>query len=562
MQEAAAGPNPAPDPEPPPVDAAARAVWQAMIAQPQAILDAQLALASAWSELLGNAVSGAPTGQGVPSEPLIAPESGDGRWKHPAWTSNPVFAAMQQAYLLSTRALLESVEHAAILDDPARTRLRIFVKHFCDALSPTNFAFLNPAVIEETARTGGKNFERGLKHLIEDATGNSGRPALVDRTAFTVGKNVATTRGSVVFRSELIELIQYEPTTPSVRERPLLIVPPWINKYYILDLQPANSFVKFATDNGLQTFVISWRNPDKSHAAIDFEDYLFSAVAAARIVCEIAGTQDLNEIGYCIGGTLTAMQLAYLAKTDPSLVHAATLFATLTDFSQAGDIASLLETQTVAQIESDLDTEGIFAAQKMSDAFNSLRANDLVWNVAVDRYLLGKPAPAHDLLFWNADATAMPAAMHAYYLRNMYVRNALAKGELAVDGVPIDLGAIANDVYLVAPVADHIAPWKSVYKLRDLVSADVRFRLGRSGHIAGIINPPGSGKGGYWKNDAVAVESPEAWLAGAIEVQGSWWPDWLAWVLERSGSEVARPSDLGSQKYPVLGEAPGTYVFG
>jgi polyhydroxyalkanoate synthase len=341
-----------------------------------------------------------------------------------------------------------------------------------------------------------------------------------------------------------------------------LIVPPWINKYYILDLQPANSFVKFATDNGLQTFVISWRNPSAAQAATRFEDYLFSgAIAAAEVVREIVGSPDVNQVGYCIGGTLSAMQLAYLAKIDRTLVHAATFLATLTDFSEAGDIGALLEPQTVAQIERDMDAEGVFGSQKMSDAFASLRANDLVWNVAIDRYLLGKPAPAHDLLFWNADATAMPAAMHAYYLRNMYGRNALARGELAVESVPIDLGAIRNDIYLVAPVADHIAPWKSVFKLRDLVRADVRFRLSRSGHIAGIINPPGSGKGGFWKNDARAT-SPDTWLAGASEAAGSWWPDWLAWIVERSGPQTAAPTALGSEKYPALQGAPGTYVFG
>jgi polyhydroxyalkanoate synthase len=540
------------------VERGAQAIWEAMLAQPQAILDAQLALASAWSASAARAFGGGD----VPAPPLIAPEPNDRRFTHPAWSNSPVFDAMKQAYLLASRALLQTVDEVPALDDAARTRLRFFVKAFCDALAPTNFAFLNPAVIEETARTGGKNFERGLAHLADDLAHNGGRPALVDRSAFAVGANVAVTRGSVVFRNELIELIQYEPTTPNVRARPLVIVPPWINKYYILDLQQSNSFVKFAVENGLQTFVVSWRNPDASHAGTRFEDYLFTgAMAAARVAREIAGSRDVNTLGYCIGGTLTAMQLAYLAKTDPTLVHAATFLATLLDFSQAGDIASLLEPQTVARIEADLDAEGIFEAQKMSDAFNSLRANDLIWNVAIDRYLLGKPAPALDLLYWNADATAMPAAMHAYYLRNMYVRNALAKGELAVDGVPIDLGSIANDAYVVAPVADHIAPWKSVYAIRDLLGGDVRFRLGRSGHIAGIVNPPGAGKGGYWKNDAPA-ESPEAWLANASEHAGSWWPDWLVWMLERSGPAVPRPAQLGSEKYPALQEAPGTYVFG
>jgi polyhydroxyalkanoate synthase len=494
--------------------------------------------------------------------PLIEPGPGDKRWKHPAWTSNAVLDAIKQAYLLTSRSLLETVDAAEGLDAREKARMRFFARQFCDAMSPTNFAFLNPAVVEETARSGGRNLLRGTQHLLEDALHNGGRPALVDKTAFAVGKNLAISRGSVVYRNELIEVIQYEPTTPDVFARPLLIVPPWINKYYVLDLQPHNSFIKYATDHGIATFVISWRNPDASLAHLRFEDYLFSgSLAAGAVVREITGSPEINQLGYCLGGTLTSMQLAYHAKTSPGIVNAVTSLASLTDFSDAGDIAALLARDAVESMEEDMEVHGVFAAEKMTDAFTLLRSNDLIWNVAIDRYLLGKPAPAFDLLYWNDDATAMPAAMHSYYLRNMYLENRFAKGELSVRGVPIELGTIENDVYLVASIEDHIAPWKSVYRMTDLFGGDVRFRLGHSGHIAGIVNPPGSGKGRFWSNDRTPGTAAD-WFAGATEHAGSWWPDWLAWITARSGEKKPAVAEAGSKTYPVLDAAPGTYVFG
>lgn len=539
---------------------AALTVWSAMLTQPQAILDAQLAVAAGWTDVVARAL-GATASHG-PSEPIVQPLPGDNRWKHEAWTENPVFDAMKQAYLLASRTLLESIDRAEGVDEATKTRVRFFAKQFCDAMSPTNFAFLNPAVIEETVRSGGSNIERGAKHLLDDVTNNGARPALVDRTAFKVGENIAISPGSVVFRNELIEVIEYAPSTRDVYARPLLVVPPWINKYYVLDLRPENSFVKYAVDNGLQTFVVSWRNPDASLAGMRFEDYLFEgSLAAVEAVREIAGTPDVNQIGYCIGGTLTAMQLAYLAKTDSRRVNAATFFAALTDFGEAGEIGALLGPEAIDAIESEMDAHGVFGAAKMADAFNLLRPNDLIWNVAINRYLLGKPAPAFDLLYWNDDSTAMPAAMHSYYLRNMYQHNRLAKGELEIRGVPIDLGAIRNDAYLVASVEDHIAPWKSVYKMTQSFGGPVRFRLGHSGHIAGIINPPGASKGKHWKNDATPAD-PDSWLEGAIEAAGSWWPDWLAWIETRSGSKVRARTQPGSIKNPALEGAPGSYVFG
>ena len=543
------------------INKAAAEVWQAMLAQPQAMLQSQIGLANAWMTVATRTLGPMLSPAADKTLPVIEPAANDSRWKHAAWRENPVFDALKQGYLLATQAVLDGIDRAPDVDLETKTRVKFFAKQFCDAMSPTNFAFLNPAVIEETIKTGGRNLQKGAQNLLDDARDNSGRPALVDKSAFQVGKNVATSEGAVVFRNELIELIQYTPTTQTVYARPLVIVPPWINKFYILDLQPANSLIKFATENGIQVFVVSWRNPDASLAHLGFEEYLeLGPLAAGAAARTIAGTEDINQIGYCIGGTLTAMQLAYQAKTDPARVRAVTFFAALTDFAEAGDIKNFLGPEAVAFVEQRMNERGVLAASDMADTFNMLRANDLIWNVAVNRYLLGKDAPAFDLLYWNSDATRMPQAMHAYYLTNMYVRNALATGKLSYKGVPIDLQSVRNDVYAVASIEDHIAPWRAVYKITQLLSGETRFRLGHSGHIAGIINPPASGKGNYWEND-VNPPSADAWFAGAQKRAGSWWPDWMTWLQERSGERVPAPSALGSATLPPLAAAPGTYVL-
>ncbi len=541
------------------INAAAFDVWKAMVSRPEALLDSQRHLADAWMRVATQALGPAPAaGRGAP---VIEPASGDSRWKHPAWRDNPMFDALKHGYLLATQAVLDGIERTPDVDEATKARVKFFAKQFCDAMSPTNFAFLNPAVIEETIRTGGKNLEHGVRNVFDDMRDNAGRPALVDKAAFVVGKNVAASAGAVVFRNELIEVLQYTPTTEKVYERPLLIVPPWINKFYVLDLQPANSLIKFATDNGMQTFVVSWRNPSASHAHLDFNDYLdLGALAAADVVAAITGSDDVNQIGYCIGGTLTAMELAYLAKSGRRPVNAVTFFAALTDFSEAGEIVNFLGPEATAFIGKKTTQAGVLPASDMADTFNMLRANDLIWNVAVNRYLLGKEPPAFDLLYWNSDATRLPAAMHAYYIDNMYGRNALAKGELFHRGVPIDLGAIENDVYCVASQEDHIAPWRSVYKMTQLFSGATTFRLGHSGHIAGIVNPPGSGKGSYYEN-ATNPPSADAWLEGAVKHAGSWWDDWLLWLAERSGAQKPAPVALGSEAFPPLEPAPGTYVL-
>lgn len=544
------------------INKAALAVWQAMTTHPESIVQTQLSLANAWMTVAARAVTTATAPASAQKPPaVIEPARGDNRWKHAAWKENATFDALKQGYLLATQAVLDGIDRAPDVDLETKTRVKFFAKQFCDAMSPTNFAFLNPAVIEETLKTGGANLQKGAQNIAEDMRENQGRPALVDKKAFTVGKNVATSKGEVVFRNDLIELIQYAPTTETVYERPLVIVPPWINKFYILDLQPANSLIKYATDNGIQTFVVSWRNPDVALGHLGFEDYLeLGPLAAGHAAREIVESRDINQIGYCIGGTLTSMELAYLAKVEPTLVNAVTFFAALTDFEEAGEIKNFIGPDALSFIAKKLAEDGVLPANDMADTFSLLRANDLIWNVAVNRYLLGKDASAFDLLYWNSDATRMPAAMHTYYLNNMYVRNALAKGELSVKGVPVNLHDIKNDVYSVASIEDHIAPWRSVYKMTQMFAGDTRFRLGHSGHIAGIVNSPASGKGNYWTADA-NPPTADAWFASATKHAGSWWPEWMAWLVERSGERKPAPERLGNEKYPALVPAPGTYVL-
>jgi polyhydroxyalkanoate synthase len=363
-----------------------------------------------------------------------------------------------------------------------------------------------------------------------------------------------------VFRNELVELIQYAPSTQTVHLKPVVIVPPWINKFYILDLQPENSFIKGLVDQGYTTFVLSWRNPDASMRNTSMQDYLKAGpLECSRVVTEICGTPEVNVVAYCIGGTLLAMALGYLAKRKDSRIAAVTFLASLIDFSDAGEIDAFLGEDAPAHIEKKMGERGYLEASEMGDSFNMLRANDLIWSVAVNRYLLGKDAPAFDLLYWNSDSTRMPQAMHSYYLRNMYIENNLVKpGALEVDGVPIDLREVENDTYFVATQDDHIAPWRTVYAATQLFRGDARFRLGHSGHIAGIVNPPASGKGAWWSNDTNPAD-PDAWLAAAQKHPGSWWTDWYAWLAERSG-EMVPARNPGSSAYPPQEAAPGTYV--
>jgi polyhydroxyalkanoate synthase subunit PhaC len=546
------------------VAAATTELWGALLASPNELLDAQLRLGHALAEIATQTAEAAAAA--TPPPQIVEPAPGDKRFASDAWSANPYFSALMQAYLLASKAALDAVDSAEGIDPQTRRRVKFFTRQFVDAMSPTNIPWLNPDVIAETVRTGGANLQHGLQNVTADRETNEGRPALVDTAAFHVGKNVATTAGKVVFRNELIELIQYEPTQERVYARPLVIVPPWINKFYILDLQPANSFVKYATDAGRNTFVISWRNPTAEMRDLTMSDYLrLGPLTAATVAAEIAGAEQVDAIGYCIGGTLLSMLLAYLARTGSNLIATATFFAALVDFADPGDVQAFISEESLASIEARMNEQGYLSGREMADTFNLLRSNDLVWQVAINRYLLGKDAPAFDLLYWNNDATRIPARLHSYYLRQMYLENNLIKPDaLEVDGVPIDLGRITMPVYTVATSEDHIAPWRSVYAMTQLFGGEVTFRLGASGHIAGIISPPGKKKAVWWGDppDTPSPPSPDAWLERAAKHDGaSWWPDWTAWLADRSGEMIAAPAGTGSDAHPPLENAPGSYVL-
>ncbi|MBV8579249.1 MAG: class I poly(R)-hydroxyalkanoic acid synthase [Candidatus Eremiobacteraeota bacterium] len=547
------------------VGAMSMEVWRAMMTTPGRLLEAQADLAKSLSEVAARDANAVADASPPNERPIVEPEPGDRRFSSAAWTTNPYFDALKQGYLLATKAVLASIDEAEGVDPATKRRVKFFAKQFCDAMSPTNVPWFNPDVLEEAVRSGGANFQRGLQHALDDARERAGRPALVDESAFEVGTNVATTPGAVVFRNELIELIQYAPTQAEVFAKPLVIVPPWINKFYILDLQPANSFVKYATDAGRNTFVISWRNPDASLADLGWADYLErGAFAAMRAAAEIAGTPDVDAIGYCIGGTLLASGLAYLARTQNPLVNTATFFAALVDFADPGEVMAFVSQEALAHVEARMQEQGVLSGREMADTFNMLRANDLIWGVAVNRYLLGRDAPAFDLLYWNNDATRIPRAIHSYYLNHMYVENDLVKADvLEIDGVPLDLRRVALDTYCVATAEDHIAPWRSVYSMTRLFRGDTTFRLGASGHIAGIISPPSKKKAVWWGTESGTPNpaDPDAWLAAAPKHEGSWWPDWTAWLERRSAAKVPAPSQLGSAEHAPLGDAPGSYVL-
>jgi polyhydroxyalkanoate synthase len=492
------------------------------------------------------------------NEPVVAPEKGDKRFSAPDWQQNPVFDALKQSYLLTATTLLKSAAEVQGLDERQQRKLIFYLRQFLDAISPSNFAFTNPQVIHETIQSGGQNLAAGMEHLLRDI--KAGQVKMTDTDAFAPGRNLALTPGQVVLRNRLIELIQYEPTTKTVASIPLLFIPPWINKYYILDMQPKNSLIKFLVDAGFTVFVISWKNPDASMEDISFEDYLdLGPLDALATIKEITDSPHVNVVGYCIGGTLLSMALPYLeAKKDKTIQHAA-FFVSLQDFTEVGDTSVFIDEPQVAYIEGQMMERGYLDSRSMASMFNMLRANDLIWSNVVNNYLLGKEPPAFDLLYWNADGTRMTRAAHSFYLRNTYLENNLIQpGKVVLKGVPIDLGKIHQDIYAVGTQQDHIVPWQSAWRISQLAGGKVRFVLGGSGHIAGIINPPSKGRG-YWTNDK-KVANAEAWLEGAEHHDGSWWTDWLAWLKPRSGEQV-NPPPPGSEAHPPLAPAPGTYVL-
>ena len=485
----------------------------------------------------------------------------DKRFKHPEWSENAIFGFVKDSYLVAAKSILTAIREVHGMDDATARKVDFYTRQFVDALSPSNFVATNPEVLAETLNSGGQNLLRGLENLLVDLERGNGRLSITmtDMKAFRLGENIATTLGKIVYQNELMQLIQYGPSTQEVRRRPLLIVPPWINKFYVLDLQPKNSFIKWAVDQGHTVFVISWVNPDEKLAEKTFENYMIEGPLAALDVIESAtGERSINTIGYCLGGTLLASTAAYLAAKGDGRIASATYFVTLVDFTDVGEMAVFIDEAQLASLERRMRERGYLEAQDMATAFNMLRANDLIWSFVVNNYLLGKEQMPFDLLFWNSDSTRMPAAMHSFYLRTMYQHNLLAKpGGINLADTPIDLSKISTPTFILSAREDHIAPWKSTYAATRFYSGPVKFVLSASGHIAGVISAPGS-KYGHWTNDNLPPR-PDEWFAGATPHQGSWWPVWDEWVT-RLDSDRVPAREPGGGKLTIIENAPGSYV--
>ena len=499
---------------------------------------------------------------GKRSQPVISPAKQDKRFRNEAWAENPVFDYLKQSYLLMSQYAESSVRGIEGIDPQAHKKAQFLTRQFVNALSPTNFVMTNPAVLKETMESGGTNLVHGLRNLVEDLESGGGRLSMkmVDLDAFRFGEDIANSPGEIVFQNDLMQLIQYSPSTTTVHRRPLLIIPPWINKFYILDLKPKNSFIKWCVDQGQTVFVIAWVNPGPELSSKDFVDYLLEGPLAALDAIEQAtGETEVNAIGYCIGGTLLASTLAYMAATNDKRIVAATFFTTLLDFTDVGDISVFIDEAEIKRIEAGMSSLGYLEGNRMAAAFNLLRENDLIWFFFVNNYLLGRKPAAFDILYWNADATRLPAAMQSYYLRNMYLQNLLREpGGITLANVPIDLRRIDVPLYFLSTLDDHIAPWQSTFAGANLPSGPVRFVLGASGHVAGVINPPSANKYGYWTNDKLK-QAPDAWLKGAAYKEGSWWSDWAQWVGEFGDGQVPA-REPGSGKLAPIERAPGSYV--
>jgi polyhydroxyalkanoate synthase len=499
---------------------------------------------------------------GMETEPVIDSPSSDRRFKDDAWRENEIFDFIRQSYLLSARYVQDVVRQVDGLDPKTAQKVDFYARQFVDAMSPSNFLLTNPEVLRKTAETGGENLLKGLNNLLSDLEQGKGKLhiKMTDMDAFKVGENIGVSPGKVIFQNDLMQLIQYSPSTEMVLKRPLLIAPPWINKFYILDLRPRNSFVRWAVSQGHTVFMISWVNPDERLAEKGFEDYMTDGYLAALDAIERAtGERDVNAIGYCLGGTLLASTLAYMAAKKDDRIKSATFFVTMMDFAEAGELGVFIDEEQLRSLEDKMNKRGYLEGSEMATTFNMLRANDLIWSFVVNNYLLGNDPFPFDLLYWNADSTRMPARMHSFYLRKMYQENLLKNPNgLSLAGVPIDLRKIKTPAYFLSTREDHIAPWKSTYRGTQLLSGPNRFVLAASGHIAGVVNPPEGGKYSHWINTELPPD-PEAWFKGATEIAGSWWPDWHRWVTAFDKEQVpARVPEDG--KLGAIEDAPGAYV--
>ncbi|MCK5881010.1 MAG: alpha/beta fold hydrolase [Sinobacterium sp.] len=489
----------------------------------------------------------------------IAPEKGDKRFKHQIWEDNAAYNFIMQSYLL-TQEYCEDLVDVAKLDDRTAHKARFAVDMFTDALAPTNFFATNPEALIRAFETGGNSYVASLQNRLHDLRENNGWPSMVDDSQFKVGENMACSPGKVVFRNELIELIQYEPQTEKVNEIPLLYNPAWINRYYIMDLAPGKSFVEWAVNHGHTMFAISYRNPDSSLRDISFTDYMMKGpMAAIQVIQEITGQEKVNMVSVCLGATLTTCTMAYLNEIGKDWINSSTQLNSHIDFSIPGDLGVFADEDTIESLERRMEKDGYADGDAFSKTFNLLRGRDLIWNYVTSNWLMGNKPPAFDLLAWNSDSTRLPAKMHSYYLRKCYIENALAQNKMVLGGKLLRVDGIKQDCYIVGAESDHIVPWHSSYKATQLLGGKVRYVLSSSGHIAGMVNPPHP-KSSFSVNEKAYPADPEQWLETTKKVKQSWWEDWAEWAGKRAGKKVAAPTNMGSEHYGVIGDAPGRYV--
>ncbi len=529
-----------------------------LMSNPARLMQAQMGL---WQDYMALWQNTTRRMMGMDTEPVIKADPRDRRFKDGAWQDNEIFDFIKQSYLLSARFVQDVVRDVDGMDPKVAQKVDFYSRQFVDALSPSNFVLTNPEVLRKTVETGGENLLKGLTNLLTDLERGRGklRIRMTDTEAFKLGENIATTPGKVVWQTPLMQLIQYAPTTAAVLKRPLLIIPPWINKFYILDLRAKNSFVRWAVAQGHTVFMVSWVNPDEELAAKDFGDYMQEGILAALDAIEtITGEKAINAIGYCLGGTLLASTLAWMAVKKDRRIRSATYLVTLLDFAEAGELGVFIDEQQIQALEEKMNKRGYLEGSEMAQTFNMLRANDLIWSFVVNNYLLGNEPFPFDLLYWNSDSTRMPAAMHSFYLRRMYQQNLLKEpGGITLKEVPIDLSLVNLPTYMLAAREDHITPWKSTYRGLQCMKGTKRFVLAASGHIAGVVNSPDSGKYSHWVATSTPAD-PDAWEAVATEMSGSWWPDWQRWVSRLAPETV--PAREPGATVPVIEDAPGSYV--
>jgi len=515
----------------------------------RAIADYQQAQFNLWRNLLTGNTS---------ENPVAEPPPGDRRFKADEWSKNPVFDYIKQSYLLTSRMLTEMAQNAK-LSPQEQQKLEFYTRQYVDALSPTNFALTNPEVLQQALETKGESLVNGLRNLLSDI--EKGRISMTDEASFELGKNLATTEGAVIFQNDIFQLIHYRPLTEQVYERPTLIVPPSINKFYILDLQQDNSFVRYCLEQGQDVYLISWTNPSPEQRNLSWDDYVGDGILKAIEVSKaVSGHEKLNVVSWCVGGTLMASALAVLANRKDNSVGSCTFLTTLIDFSNPGDLCVYIDQYQVKQLESKVNNEGILHGRELATSFNMLRSNDLIWSYVVNNYLKGQTPPPFDILYWNSDPTNLPAAMYTYYINNMYLENKLIEPDgLTICGEPIDLRRVKTPCYFLSTMEDHIAPWKGTFKALDLFGGTVEFVLGASGHVAGVINPAKKNRRNYWIKGEMG-RGPDAWLETAERQEGSWWSHWSEWLRRRAGKKVDAPKEYGSADYQVIEPAPGSYV--